>query len=237
MDLKERTLIRGDIGDHWYYKAKLAAVELICAPLQPRSILDVGAGLGFFSRALLAKSTASEAWCVDPGYDLESDEIVAGKPLHQRRKIGNLDVDIVLMMDVLEHVSDDLGLIVGYAAKVPPGSFFLFTAPAFMWLWSGHDVYLEHYRRYTLPGLEYKIGQAGLNIELGCYLYGPLLPAAAVARVGQRLFRSNSARSQMGDHGPVLSWLFDSVCKIEAPFFRVNRIGGVTALVTARKPA
>jgi hypothetical protein len=237
MDLKERALISGDIGDHWYYKAKLAAVESICAPLQPRSILDVGAGLGFFSRALLARSTAREAWCVDPGYDFESDEIVAGKPLHQRRKIGNLNADIVLMMDVLEHVSDDLGLIAAYAMKVPPGSFFLFTAPAFMWLWSGHDEYLEHYRRYTLPGLEDKIRQAGLDIELGCYLYGLLLPTVTAARVGRRLLGSNSVSSQMGDHGPVLSWLFDSVCKIEAPFFRRNRIGGVTALVAARKPA
>ena len=46
------------------------------------------------------------------------------------------------------------GLLRHYAAKVPSGAHFLVTVPAFRFLWSGHDVFLEHKRRYTLAEIE-----------------------------------------------------------------------------------
>ena len=58
------------------------------------------------------------------------------------------------MMDVLEHVDNDAGLVRHYATKVPSGAHFLVTVPAFRFLWSGHDVFLEHKRRYTLAEIE-----------------------------------------------------------------------------------
>ncbi len=58
------------------------------------------------------------------------------------------------MMDVIEHVEDDVGLVRGYVDKVAGGTRFIVTVPALMWLWSGHDVFLEHYRRYTLTSIE-----------------------------------------------------------------------------------
>ena len=48
-------------------------------------------------------------------------------------------------------VEDDVGLMREYVDKVAPGTTrFIVTVLAFMWLWSGHDVFLEHVRRYTL---------------------------------------------------------------------------------------
>ena len=41
----------------------------------------------------------------------------------------------------------------------------IITVPAFMSLWSGHDVFLEHKRRYTLPELKQKLVSAGFQIE------------------------------------------------------------------------
>ena len=60
----------------------------------------------------------------------------------------------MLLMDVIEHIEDDVGLVGEYVNKVAPGTQFIATVPAFMWLWSGHDVFLEHVRRYTLPRIE-----------------------------------------------------------------------------------
>jgi 2-polyprenyl-3-methyl-5-hydroxy-6-metoxy-1,4-benzoquinol methylase len=40
---------------------------------------------------------------------------VAGKPVLYRRDTGPTDCDLVLMMDVLEHVDDDRGLLRHYA--------------------------------------------------------------------------------------------------------------------------
>ena len=58
MDLKEEDILGADIGRHWYYRAKAAALRRAVGDLAPRRILDVGAGSGFFSRHLLAEAGA-----------------------------------------------------------------------------------------------------------------------------------------------------------------------------------
>ena len=68
MDLKEEDILGADIGRHWYYRSKAAALRRMVGGLGPRRILDVGAGSGFFSRHLLAEAGAQSALCVDIGY-------------------------------------------------------------------------------------------------------------------------------------------------------------------------
>lgn len=238
MDLKEAGQISGKVEAHWYYRAKLAALEAACLPLQPSTVLDVGAGSGFFARALLRRACVRGATCVDPGYERDSDDDVGGKPLLYRRSVDEVVADLVLMMDVVEHVADDVGLIADYVGRARPGATFLLTVPAFSWLWSEHDDYLGHHRRYTLRGLERAARRAGLTVDLGCYLYGALLPVVAAARLsGRALRRGSPAASQMRDHGPALNAVFGAVCRLEAPLAFRNRFGGVTALVRARKAA
>jgi SAM-dependent methyltransferase len=164
MDIKEEGLIKGDIAKHWYYRAKLAALHRMLAQRDPTLILDVGAGLGFFSGSLLESTNAWAATCVDPGYPEDRDEERIGKPLFFRRSVDQSDADLVLLMDVIEHVEDDVGLVREYVNKVAPGTRFIATVPAFMWLWSGHDVFLEHVRRYTLPRIERVLQAGGLTV-------------------------------------------------------------------------
>ena len=80
MDLKEEDILGADIGRHWYYRAKAAALRRAVGDLAPQRILDVGAGSGFFSRHLLAQTGAQSALCVDIGYPSERDDSAAGKP-------------------------------------------------------------------------------------------------------------------------------------------------------------
>src|SRR5262245_12344142 len=111
MDLKEEDILGADIGRHWYYRSKAAALRRMVTPLRPQRILDIGAGSGFFSRHLLAEAGAQSALCVDIGYAADRDDSEAGKPVLYRRDTGpTADCDLVLMMDVLEHVDDDRGL-------------------------------------------------------------------------------------------------------------------------------
>jgi 2-polyprenyl-3-methyl-5-hydroxy-6-metoxy-1,4-benzoquinol methylase len=121
MDTKEEGLITGDIGKHWYYRAKLNALLRITQDLQAASVLDVGAGLGFFSRALLMRTSVAKAVCIDPAYATDHCEMLAGKSLCFRRQIDRSDAGLVLMMDVIKHVKDDVGLVAEYVAKVGPG--------------------------------------------------------------------------------------------------------------------
>ncbi|MFT8245521.1 class I SAM-dependent methyltransferase [Roseomonas sp. BN140053] len=238
MDLKEQEILGEGIGRHWYYRSKLAALRRWTAGLAAREVLDVGAGSGFFSRALLEGSGIRGATCVDPGYAADTDTAASGKPLRFRREVAASDADLVLMMDVLEHVDDDVGLLREYSGKVPAGTRFVVTVPAFQWLWSGHDVFLEHRRRYTLPQAERAVRAAGLTVERGAYFFGSVFPLAMAMRLPEmlRFGRHPPARSQMRQHGAVMNTLLSTACRAELPAFPFNRMGGLSVFVQARTP-
>jgi 2-polyprenyl-3-methyl-5-hydroxy-6-metoxy-1,4-benzoquinol methylase len=234
MDLKEEDILGAGIAQHWYYRSKAAALRRAVADLNPQRLLDVGAGSGFFSRHLLAEGGAQSALCVDIGYERDRDEQVAGKPVLYRRDCGATDCDLVLMMDVLEHVDDDRSLVRHYAAKVPSGAHFLVTVPAFGFLWSGHDVFLEHKRRYVLSEIEAAMRDAGLGIVKGAYYFGLVFPLAAAVRLATR--GEAQPKSSLKKHGALTNSVLAAVCAAELPLFPVNRLAGLSAFVLARKP-
>ncbi len=235
MDLKETALLGNDAAGHWYYRAKAEALDRVLGSIPPASVLDVGAGIGFFARHLLERG-AGQAICVDPGYARDHDETHAGRKLLFRRAPPATAIDIVLMMDVLEHVDDDHALITEYVARARPGARFVVTVPAFQWLWSQHDDFLEHRRRYTLPRIESVMRRAGLVIEGGRYLYGGLLPVAALTRLPER-WRGvrGPPQSQMRPVGPWMNRVLLGVCRLEARL-PGNRWGGITAMAWGRVP-
>jgi SAM-dependent methyltransferase len=234
MDLKEEDILGGDIGRHWYYRSKAAALRRMVAGLRPQRLLDVGAGSGFFSRHLLADAGAQSALCVDIGYERDRDDSEAGKPVLYRRDCDATDCDLVLMMDVLEHVDDAAGLVRHYASKVPSGAHFLVTVPAFRFLWSGHDVFLEHKRRYTLGEIEQTVRDGGLEIVKGAYYFGLIFPLAAAIRLATR--GDAEPRSSLKKHGALTNGLLAAACAAELPLFPANRVAGLTAFVLAKKP-
>jgi SAM-dependent methyltransferase len=235
MDLKEEDILGADIGRHWYYRSKAAALGRMVRRLRPQRLLDVGAGSGFFSQHLLrTEASTRSALCVDIGYPTDRDEELDGKPVLYRRDIGPTDCDLVLMMDVLEHVDADRGLVRLYADKVPAGAHFLVTVPAFSFLWSGHDVFLEHKRRYRLGEIEAALGDAGLRVMHGAYYFGLVFPLAAAVRLAAR--SATEPRSSLKKHDSLTNGILTLACAVERPFFPVNRLAGLTAFVLAKKP-
>jgi SAM-dependent methyltransferase len=233
VDIKEQDILGDAIGRHWYYRAKAAAMTRLLAGHPVRSVLDVGAGVGFFSRLLLEQG-AREAVCVDPAYEHEHDEMHAGRPIHFRHAVTSSAADTVLLMDVLEHVDDDVALLGTYAALAPPGTRFLISVPAFQFMWSAHDVFLEHRRRYTLTRLEEVACRAGLRPVIGCYYYGLALPLAAAARLLQRK-PDITPRSDLRVHSPLVNGALWALCRVELPFFNYNRLAGLTVFCLAEK--
>ena len=234
MDLKEEDILGADIGRHWYYRSKAAALRRAVGSLAPKHLLDIGAGSGFFSRHLLERTAAESALCVDIGYPADRDDSVAGKPVRYRRDTGPTDCDLVLMMDVLEHVDDDRWLVRHYADKVPSGAHFLVTVPAFAFLWSGHDVFLEHKRRYRLPEIESSMRDAGLEIVRGSYYFGFVFPLAAAVRLADR--NTTEPRSSLKKQGALTNGILTAICAAELPLFPINRLAGLSCFVLAKKP-
>src|SRR5258708_1580191 len=181
MDVKEEAILGAGIGEHWYYRSKGRALLAMLGRL-PRLVLDVGAGSGVFSRLLL-DAGANEAICVDPAYAAERQERHGGKPIAFVHRVERSNADLVLMMDVLEHVDDDVGLLRHYAGLVAPGTRVLITVPAFQSLWSGHDLFLEHKRRYRLGQVVALARRAGLQPLRARYFFGLIFPLAVATRL------------------------------------------------------
>ncbi|WP_345754844.1 class I SAM-dependent methyltransferase [Citrobacter braakii] len=238
MDLKEIDILGSNIGKHWYYKSKANAMTRLISGASPSTILDIGAGSGFFSKKLLSETAAKEVWCVDISYKADSDALEAGKPIHYRKSIDKVDADLVLLMDVLEHVDDDVGLLKEYIAKVPSGARFLISVPAFQFLWSGHDIFLEHKRRYRLTQLEDVVRQSGLTVNHGAYFFGAVFPIASTIRLASNLVQRDhsKAHSQLSNHHPLVNAVLTAMCSAEMPFFSSNRLAGLTVFCVAEKP-
>jgi trans-aconitate methyltransferase len=238
MDLKEAGLLAESAETHWYYQSKAAAVSYYTRSLPIAGILDIGAGSGFFTRYLLQRTPASVGICVDTGYPCDWDEVFYGKPLHFRRVCAEVGANLVLLMDVLEHVDDDSALLAQYAAKVASGARFVITVPAFKWLWSEHDVFLEHRRRYRMEELVTAVAKAGLTVLHSSYFFGLVLPLAAATRLPSRLHRQpqRPARSQLRKHGWLTNTTLSALCRLELPFLRFNRLGGLSVFCLAAKP-
>ena len=236
MDLKETDILGEAIGSHWYYQFKGNALLQLIANVKPARILDVGAGSGFFSRLLLERTPCMEAFCIDPSYEKEHVAMVGDKQIHYLRQMESSKVDLALFMDVIEHVDDDIGLLQDYIKKVPHGTWFFITVPAFSWLWSEHDEFLEHRRRYSLNSLELSIKNSGLSIQKSGYLFALVFPIAAILRSVKKLLpkQAGPAQSELKQHHPLVNSVLSSLCEKELCLIPYNRLAGLSVYCLAR---
>jgi SAM-dependent methyltransferase len=238
MDLKETQILGDRITEHWYYRSKAKAMASLLGTANISSILDIGAGSGFFSRYLLANTSAQNATCVDISYEQDSSDHERGKPMHFQRALGQSNADVVLLMDVLEHVKDDVGLLREYVNKVSSGTVFLISVPAFQFLWSNHDVFLEHERRYRLVEVELLAQKAGLHLDKSGYFFAAIFPFVAAIRLGVQKLRKKAVRPQsdLSVAPPWINGTLTLLCGLEVPLIRFNRIAGLTVFCVAKKP-
>jgi len=238
MDVKEESILGSDLQDHWYYVSKGRALRRLLRQFTFREVLDVGAGSGIFSRQLLETGICSRATCVDPAYSREHVEDADGHEICFVKHVDEPGQDLVLLMDVLEHVEDDVGLLRQYTSSLPEDGLVAITVPAFQFLWSGHDVFLEHHRRYTRRMLHDVVSKAGLEVTTSRFFFGLLFPAVAAMRLanGWRVRnRQFEPTSSLKRHGNITNMALTLVHDVERTLlFPFNAAAGLTLFCLAR---
>jgi hypothetical protein len=112
----------------------------------------------------------------------------------------------------------------------------LLTVPAYQWLWSGHDVSLGHFRRYTSRHLRARVKAAGFNVPKCSYAIMVSFPLIVAFRLYQRLFQPKKQASSYVELPNGLNRFFINLLRMEAVILeRVNFPFGTSILLIAQK--
>jgi len=103
--------------------------------------------------------------------------------------------DLILMLDVLEHIKDDKKAIGETRRILKEGGYFLVTVPAYQFIWSEHDEILGHYRRYSISDFSKKLEEAGFDIIKISYFVSLLFPVILGYRILRKILFPKSKKN------------------------------------------
>jgi SAM-dependent methyltransferase len=185
-ELELRTLAAEDA--HWWYRGRrtvvMDAVRRSVRPTGRPRILDAGCGGG----ATLAEvARIGDATGVEPSAPSRRRAAARGVAPVLDAHVEALPVedgryDLVLLLDVLEHVDDESAALREIHRVVAPGGALILTVPAHPRLWSRHDELNRHRCRYTRRSLVAAARASGWYPARVTHFMSLLLPAAVLAR-------------------------------------------------------
>jgi hypothetical protein len=163
-------------------------------------VMDIGCGDTFVVESLAARYDGAQFFAVDTAFTGELLEHYRARLNNPRIQMSSsLDgmspppsrpASLVLLMDVIEHIEDDTGFLNGLRARpyIDGNTRLLITVPAYQSLFSSHDSFLGHYRRYSNGSLRRLIERSGFKVlDIG-YFFGSLLPVRILQVIKERLF-------------------------------------------------
>lgn len=154
-------------------------------------ILNVGAGSGYDLEML---NRYGDVYIIDINKDVLK---LIPKNLCAEKKVGDACkipyksdfFDIVVSFDVIEHIKDDKGAVSEIYRVLKKNGYFVFSVPAFQFLFSSHDRVLGHKRRYSKKSLKALLSKfRGLKLN---YWNVVFFPPLAMLRILKK--RSNKA--------------------------------------------
>ncbi len=141
-------------------------VERYCGTAQ--TLVDFGAGTGTFAKAM--RKRGHKIVCVEADAQLNDSLIADGFESHQSLDaFGDVGLEAVYSLNVLEHIEDDAAVMRAIFAKLKPRGVFYVYVPAFQALFSSMDRKVGHYRRYTKSMMLPRLRDAGFEIAHAAY--------------------------------------------------------------------
>lgn len=226
---------------HWWYRARRDILAEYIAretklPANAR-ILEIGCGTGHNLPMLSAFGVVDAIEIDEAARAIASARLgkpVGASPLPTLAGVERGAYDMVAVLDVVEHIDDDVAALKAMAECLKPGGCILIAVPAHQWMWSAHDVVNHHKRRYSKATLDAAIAKAGLRHNGLSWFNSLLFPAAVAARLAGKL----TGKDDSDDSPPpkLLNTLFEKVFRLERHLVgRVPLTPGLSILTLARK--
>jgi len=179
--------------NHWWWRARTQFIEDKIRQLCPsgkQSTLDVGCGDALFFDRL---KKFGEVEGVEPSVELVNPDNPYRANIHlcpfdEKFRPGKL-FSLILMLDVLEHLPDPVAALSHALSLLKSDGILMLTVPAFMSLWTNHDIINHHVVRYTKSSFRSVALQSGLKVLEQTYLYHWTFPVKLGVRFSEKLFR------------------------------------------------
>ncbi|MCL1814606.1 MAG: class I SAM-dependent methyltransferase [Treponema sp.] len=170
MDLIEKNKVNPN--RHPWELSRAKCIFNIIKQYSIRAIADIGAGDRFFLEKYYHRFHA-QCYAVDSNYKKFFEIINNIKCYNNIDGFPKLNTtgSVVLLMDVLEHINDDSVFLKKTLEKIPDDGVAFITVPSFQFLFSEHDVFLKHQRRYTRKRLCTIALSCDCHIESCFYFY------------------------------------------------------------------
>jgi SAM-dependent methyltransferase len=230
---------------HWWFRGRRRILDDLLARLDPplppgARALDVGCGTGANGPVLAARAALAiglDASAIPLGLGHSRD----GHAARLRGDAARLPFpsgtfDLVVALDVLEHLDDDVAAARELHRVLRPGAAAIVFVPALPILWGLQDQVSHHRRRYRRAQLEAVISGSGLHIQRSTFFNSFLFPPILATRMLMRLFppRHLASENQLG--GPAVNAVLTAIFRAEAALVdRVDLPIGVSLACVARR--
>ena len=204
-----------------------------------KQILDVGCGTGENIKLL---SQFGQVYGIDSA--AHAIEFCRKRGLENAR-IGKAErlpypssrFDLVTMLDLLEHLEEDMPALTEAFRVLKPEGCLLISVPAYRALWSEHDLALGHKRRYSRRELRHQVEKAGFKVNKLSFAITILFLPILLFRLSQKVL--TKGRVPQTSYIILPNWLnklFVGLLKLEARFLNhINLPWGVSLVCVAKK--
>jgi SAM-dependent methyltransferase len=133
-------------------------------------VLEVGCGTGTYTQLLAGWADEVVALDIDPYFAAAARARFADRPRVRvieadARKLPELGrFETIVMLDVLEHIEDDAGMLAMLAERLAETGRLVLKVPALQCLYGALDAAIGHHRRYSRRSLAAAAGRAGLSL-------------------------------------------------------------------------
>lgn len=177
---------------HWWWQGRRKLIEQILADKKPSRLLEIGCGTGETLTFLKKLFPKAELY----GVDLSSLAVEYAKSRNHlnifkadaiKLPFKNNYYDLILFLDVLEHIKNDQKAVNEALRVLKPKGIIVITSPAMKFIWSYHDKMLGHERRYNLNEITNLATKAGLEVYYINYFNFFLSPFIILVRLITKL--------------------------------------------------